>query len=344
MHRILKDLLQNNNSFLLIPNPLKPLAVYYNLYALYTGLSNSNTSDLIVDTYIDRTKFSDSIQKAKGIGDLSTININDRNKIIVTQKDLKSDIDGVEWKKTEQGIKLTINTIDPAPAGVKLQYKNSSYDKIILLDFDTQDEIDLLTKQNSELLNEDNLIILSNNQSLINKNRLYTNDNSSMGQQVYSFMKEFQIPINKTAASYLIAGIYQGTNNLVTNINAYTFKALADLSNQNVDLNFMIALANDKLQQIDIPTNTKIKHNTTNNYDDKNAHNQIVTEKQNLQQKPIIKIPVSTKPKIKSQDLTQQIIETNTDPLSPATNIPEPIRFKKEKEVIHPNTPLPVAS
>jgi len=353
MQRILKNLLQNNNSFLLIPNPVKQLDVYYNLYALYFGLSSLTNIDLIVDSYIDRTRFTNFIQQSAKIGDLSTIDINDKNKIIVTLKDLKSDIDGVEWKKTDQGIKLTITTVDQAPAGVKLKYKNSSYDKIILLDFDTEDEINQLINQNPKILKKDNIIILSNNKSLRNENILYTNDNSSIGQQVYSFMKEFNIPINKITALYLIAGMYKGTNNLKFNVNANTFKALADLSNQNVDLDLAIALANNELQQkqqlipnhnnnqptvnnktfinqpIKKQNNIKSTVATTNHVQNK-KESRVVTNKTVTPQKQNI----STK-----NGLTQQ----TKDPLSPATNVPMPIRFEKVKEVVHPNTPLQAA-
>jgi len=357
MQRILKDLLQNNSSFLLIPNPVKSLAVYYNLYALYTGLSNLANLDLIVDTYIDRTKFTDSIQKTTKIGELSTIDINDKNKIIVTLKDLKSDIDGVEWKKTEQGIKLTITTVDQAPAGVKLKYKNSSYDKIILLDFDTEEEISHLINQNTELLNQDKLIIFSSNKSLDNKNRFYTNDNSSVGQQVYSFMKEFNIPVNKTAALYLIAGIYQSTNNLISNVNANTFKALADLSNQNANLDLAITLANEKIQQTNKPDITNVDQdnqkapkisiqnstNTVSITQPKTISNALPLDNHKEENAPIKPTTLQPKAEPVTKGLAQQINETNTVPLSPATNVPEPIRFEKVKEVVHPNTPLPAA-
>jgi nanoRNase/pAp phosphatase (c-di-AMP/oligoRNAs hydrolase) len=245
MNISLKELIQQGESILLFPKQESNLDILFSLKALEIGLSALNKN---VDSFIDPSIFSSVFLKNNSLSDLSVTNLNDEKRLVVTLSDFNTKIQNIHWRETSKGKEIIIDTKDKAPQEISIDYKKHRFDVIILVGDHQKHQLEEIRSKYPDQIDSAKTILISNHESVGIEFRNYTFENLSIGQITYAFMREFNIPINKEAAMYIVASIYSGTHNLTDRIDSNTFRSLADLVSQNADLQKAISLSRSKKQ------------------------------------------------------------------------------------------------
>ncbi|MEI7579563.1 MAG: hypothetical protein WCJ58_06060 [bacterium] len=328
--------INNSDNFLIVTPVDADIDLLVAAYALLKGLTAVNKKVSFYFPDLQLPKLFHDLQ----LQNLKITNLNETQQLKVTLENFDSWISDVKWKNFEKHseIELLMNSIPKNPLELKYSFQNFAG----LITFD-QATFDLAPLK--ALANTSQILRISNQQNTPNKSLTFNEPKISYSQLVYQFMKEVNLPIKRTACKFLIAGIYQGTNSLQNNINANTFKALADLTSQNISITEAIAMVipqTDAKQPIKTqPLEPFMKFSPRKNKKNKQFNSetnpiQVKLEEQvvrEVEPVPVMQLPISP------------IAPSNIiDPLAPAKELPIPLNLREvQNKPIESNTPLPPA-
>lgn len=301
-------------SILIIPQQTSSPAVLLSAKALGKVLMAQNKN---VDYFLVKTlaESSDIITTPENIVNETR----SKNVLLLTLSKIQSKITSLDWIQNEDKLEITVKS-DHGEIGspdLSISHTLVNYDLRIFIETN-KEVIEKLTGV------EDNTIFSGTSVFLENRDQL-----SIPAINVFNFIIKTKYAIDSEVAMLLFSSLRESTNNFKDKISSEVFAIAAELLKITEKEVVNGEVGNSLVQPAPVQTVKPVVEKKIEKKTDNTAP----------------KVPTENKPDIISY-ATPEVLPPDFDPLSPATEIPEPIKLENEivTPPIQPNTPLPQAT